>query len=291
MSFQLNMKATRTTALPAPARIGHWRAHLPAQPRRGDLARCGFTTTSMVVHAATAEVSRRVVLERKPDRAVHPALPRRLPDPALLLSPRRSPVPANATREVRCDCRVWGSLLTIALIEQAHEQTVAHADGCGINIDNIPDNYLLTNNGGANCPDGYLPNRGCIVTTNSDPAQNTGGAAGRRSHGTSHLRRPDRATGCWHSAGADRPAAGNAYRLASSKRARRPEPPAGSVDTRTDERHRQTARGFSCCSSSSLPAQRRTRAKSRWRGVNRAGACHVLPSSAETSSARRPASS
>lgn len=70
---------------------------------------------------------------------------------------------------------VWGGLIVIALVEQAHEHRVAQANSCGITGDSIPADYLLPANGGVLCPDGYFPSRGCIVTTNSDPAQDTGG--------------------------------------------------------------------------------------------------------------------
>ncbi len=70
---------------------------------------------------------------------------------------------------------VWGGLILFGVLYSAHEHAVATANGCGISSDNIPADYLLPANGGVNCPDGYLPNRGCIVTTNSDPAQDTGG--------------------------------------------------------------------------------------------------------------------
>jgi hypothetical protein len=69
---------------------------------------------------------------------------------------------------------VWGALILIGVLSNAHTHSEALAKGCGISEDNIPSDYLQPSDS-YRCPDGYLPTRGCIVTVNTDPANGTGG--------------------------------------------------------------------------------------------------------------------
>jgi restriction system protein len=67
-------------------------------------------------------------------------------------------------------------LFAIGEIVAHHTASEAKAAGC-IPADQIPSDYLNNINAPDNCPDGYLPSRGCIVTTNSDGANGTGGCS------------------------------------------------------------------------------------------------------------------
>ena len=66
-------------------------------------------------------------------------------------------------------------LFAIGEIIAHHTASQAKAAGC-ISWDQMPSDYL-NSNVPDNCPDGYVSSQGCIVTTNSDPANGTGGCS------------------------------------------------------------------------------------------------------------------